>query len=201
MTGRTRSMKQPPSLPVDRRARTGPAAAPPGYIAPTIALRIATPRDVRALWRIRNEPTARYASFDQSYIPLRQHVAWMNQKLDEGKTIIFTVSRPHRGIVGYVRFEQARGMRETWKISVALAPSERGRGLGVLAIQYGCRLLHTMLRPKRVVAYVPKDNWVSLNAFKKARFRVRGSALNHGRRHWRLVHTYRGTARPLEMLN
>ncbi|MBI2061851.1 MAG: GNAT family N-acetyltransferase [Nitrospirae bacterium] len=172
-----------------------------GYVPPAILLRIATGRDLRPLWRIRNEQTARYASFNQSYIPLKQHAAWMERKLAEGRTVMFTVSRPHRGIIGYVRFEPIRGARDSWKISLALAPSERGRGLGVLAIQYGCRLLHAMARPRRIVAYIPKENWVSFRAFQKARFRLRGSSIQNGRRHWRLIHTFGGSARSIEMLN
>lgn len=186
---------------VDRRRGSSARVSPRGYVAPAILLRVAGSRDMRALWRIRNEQTARYASFNQSYITLAQHAAWTNRKLAEGRTVMFTVSRPHRGIIGYVRFEPVRGSKDSWKISLALAPSERGRGLGVLAIQYGCRLLHAMARPRRIVAEVPKDNWVSFRAFRKARFQLRGSSVQNGRRHWRLVHIYRGSTRPIEMPN
>jgi RimJ/RimL family protein N-acetyltransferase len=139
-----------------------------------ISLRPATAADSRRLWELRNEETARRVSFDADVIPLDDHERWLAARLTQATQAtapIFMVGAPAAESIGYVRFDAVDG---ELRVSVALTPAARGRGLGPLALREAVAALRAQGRRERVVALIRPDNPRSLAAFRRAGFVVAG---------------------------
>jgi RimJ/RimL family protein N-acetyltransferase len=134
---------------------------------PELVLRRARPADCRLVWRIRNEETARAASLSGDPIPFEAHERWWRRTLEDPSALVYIAS-PHGGSPsGYVRFALEDDQAT---ISIALAPSARGRGFGTAAIRAGCAAVLASGTARRIVALVKPGNEASLRAFLRAGF-------------------------------
>lgn len=116
----------------------------------------------------RNDPATRDASGQQDLIAAEDHERWLAAVLaDETRDLLVgeLAGRP----IGQVRFDGRRdGRRE---ISVALAPTARGRGIGRNLIRAGIGWLWaTDPRVQVIEAWVREENHPSLSAFGACRF-------------------------------
>ena len=135
-----------------------------------ISLRPAVPGDARLLWRWANDRTTRAASYNPAPIPWKRHLPWLEKKLATPRRCRIYVAVDERGRpVGQVRFDLEARRRAVVGISVDRA--RRGKGVGTEILRRGCRKAIADLSPRRIAAYVKKDNEASLAAFIRAGFR------------------------------
>ena len=136
--------------------------------APIVTLRPAVPADRLALWRWRNDPETRRASFNQAEIPLEDHTRWFEESLARPDRRIYVVQAA--GVdAGSVRLDLS-GDEATANIN--LDPEWRGRGIGARALRALCREAFESLGLARLTARVKADNSASRVAFERAGFQV-----------------------------
>ncbi len=114
------------------------------------------------MWAWRFAPDVRAVSADSRYVELDAHAAWYAARLGEPASPMWIVEDAGAG-VGVVRVDRlpdGSGM-----ISIALARTSRGRGVGRSAITAACRRWNG-----RVVAVIRADNLASIAAFEACGF-------------------------------
>ena len=136
-----------------------------------VILRPASRRDCRRLWEWRNEQAAREASFNEGYIPYKQHEHWFACRLADPNASIFIALNADGCEVGYVRFDI---VGEEAEISVSIDKAKRGRGYGMAAIKIGSDHFLKTKPVQRIVAHVKRTNTSSAAVFERAGFVLRG---------------------------
>ncbi len=132
-----------------------------------IRLRPATAADADLLLALRNDPTARDASFEREPITRATHNAWLSSQLDDPARHLF-IGEVGRGPNGVVRFDV---QEKAATISIVLAPGSRGRGIGSRLIALGCMHLRRSVEVRHVDAWIRSGNSASVSAFRNAGFR------------------------------
>lgn len=138
-------------------------------MTPPVSLRPVTAADRLTLWRWRNDPATRRASFDRRAIPLAEHTRWLERSLQLRERRLGIVVAGGAD-VGTVRLD-VEGRSAT--VSIALAPEARGRGLGVAALRALAAEAFGPLGLATLRARVRPDNRASLAAFRRAGYAVR----------------------------
>jgi RimJ/RimL family protein N-acetyltransferase len=133
-----------------------------------LTLRDAEPGDARLLFEWVNDPVTRAQSFTQAAIAWEDHERWFARKLADARCLLLIAQDRHGLAVGQVRFDL--GEDASAIISVAIAPEQRGRGLGAAAIAGACEALHARHGAIKVLAYIRRDNLASQRAFSRAGF-------------------------------
>ena len=132
---------------------------------PPFRYRPATGTDSGLLLGWRNDPGVRAGSRSTEMVAEAEHQAWFSGTLtDPGRTLLVVESseRP----VGTVRFDERPGEAE---ISVTIARSHRGRGIGSRVIAEASELyLSSRPHVPRVLAEVRESNRSSVAAFERA---------------------------------
>jgi UDP-2,4-diacetamido-2,4,6-trideoxy-beta-L-altropyranose hydrolase len=123
--------------------------------------------DARQLWEWANDPDVRRASFSPAPIPWDDHVRWLAARLTDPRWMGWMATDAAGISIGQLRFE-VDGADAT--LSVSLDRAARGRGLGRVLIDRGCRDLLQTTVVERVHAWVKPDNAASAAAFAAAGF-------------------------------
>lgn len=155
------------------RARDALTAAFGGHpLPPVLRYRPATLDDSRLLLSWRNDEPVRRWSRSSELIDDAQHGRWLRDTLDRpAERTLLVVQREEP--VGVVRFDHRPKHAE---ISITVAPSARGTGVGTRAIREASELaLAAFPGLRAVTAAVHEDNAGSLLAFERAGFRPAGS--------------------------
>jgi CMP-N-acetylneuraminic acid synthetase/ribosomal protein S18 acetylase RimI-like enzyme len=139
-------------------------------VTPAVVLRAAAAGDRLALWRWRNDPGTRRASFDSREIPLDEHTRWLAQSLALRERRLWIVVGEGGADAGVVRLD-VEGRSAT--VSIALAPEARGRGLGTAALRALAAEAFGSLGLATLRARVKRDNRASLAVFRRAGYAVR----------------------------
>ena len=127
----------------------------------TVALRAATLEDCERVWQWNFAEDVRARSNDPTIVELARHAAWYVHRIGQGA---FWIIECDGEPVGVVRIDYG-------KISIALAASARGKGIGKRAIAAAC-----VAWAKPVVAQIRGDNQPSRAAFEAAGFVGNGDA-------------------------
>lgn len=130
-------------------------------------VRLARKEDAEAVWKIRNHPQARSVSMNAEPIPFESHEFWFNKQYFQNKNNLCFVLEADGLVAGYCRFDMQQPGK--YRISIALAPSFQGRGLGKKLLAEGLKRLP---QNSSVVAEVEKDNQASLKLFQKFGFHI-----------------------------
>ncbi|OGR61032.1 MAG: hypothetical protein A2X36_05095 [Elusimicrobia bacterium GWA2_69_24] len=134
-------------------------------------LRPADAGDCEALWRWRNDPETRRASFDEREVPLDVHARWFEGVLGDADRRLYVIE-VEAAAVGMVRLDlQGRAA----VVSINLAPEWRGKGLGLEALRRLGREAFDVLGLERLIARVKGQNLASLATFERAGYRPRPS--------------------------
>jgi RimJ/RimL family protein N-acetyltransferase len=133
----------------------------------SLTLRQATVADADLLRAWRNDPGTLAASWEREPVEPAGHVRWLSGVLADPNRHLLVAEEGARP-VGQVRFDG--GDDGAWLISVAIAPEERGRGLGSELIRAGVAWLCERDGGARVLAQVRTGNEQSLRAFDRAGF-------------------------------
>lgn len=136
--------------------------------AEQLQLRPARIEDCERLWRWRNDPKTRQASFDSRSIDLAEHRNWYRRVLDNPEQTLLLGSIASQNI-GVLRYDI--GAENQAEVSVYLDPDLHGIGLGSPLIAAGCRWLSDA-QPliKNIVARIRPNNSASRHAFTRAGF-------------------------------
>lgn len=147
-------------------ARPDSARKTEGAKPVVVRLRRAVARDCRQVWLWRNEETTRAASFDSAPIAFETHQAWFHQSLQRPDRHLFVVlADGHEA--GVVRLDVIDAVGT---VSIHLAPTWRGRGVGPSALAALEDVAFGLLGLGLMEARVKADNGASLAAFRKAGF-------------------------------
>lgn len=136
-----------------------------------LSLRSATLEDSKFLFEIRNDPTTRKYSFQQSVVVYPDHLQWLKNSLDNPNRFLFIGVDRQGERIGQVRFDIQGSSAE---ISVSISPSFRGCGYGVEFVVLAT--IHIFLNHKKItkiVARIKNENVASFKIFEKAGYRLK----------------------------
>jgi len=154
---------------VDRVLAALDAVGAPGDGPP--ALRPAAPEDVGLLWLWANDPATRANSFSRDAIPWETHRAWYRAKLASPDSRLWLLEW-RRVPVGQIRYDRVDG--GTARISFAVAPGYRGRGLGTRLLALSAERACRELAVGRLEGITLARNAASARAFVAAGFAQAG---------------------------
>lgn len=139
-----------------------------GLMASSVCLRPACREDARELLVWRNDPSTRAQSRHGEEIGWDDHCRWLLRTLDDADCLLLigTVAGQRIGMVRFNR-DQPAGW---WEVSIALAPSWRGRGWGGRMLAAGIGQLRKNHPGVEVLAAVRPGNGASENLFLHAGF-------------------------------
>lgn len=169
--GRVRAMSVAASRICDGlgTARVADAATGQGGSAePVLALRRVRADDADILLRWRNDPATRMNSRNSDRVRPEDHRNWLAARLgDPG--LWHLLGQLGGEAIGTVRFDPPApdGRRE---VSIIVAPSRRGRGLGARLLAAGCRRLRAEGMSDPVVGWIREGNAPSLACFVRSGF-------------------------------
>lgn len=159
---------------------------------PRVRLRAARLSDCERVWQINNETSARAASRSSDPIPLGEHVHWFHRRLVDPDTLIDMIEVDAGRPVGVVRIESSGAAAE---ISLAIDPSERGRGVGGAAVRAAAMEAAERWPGLPIEAWVAEDNPASIRCFEAAGF-TRAGRRPIGRRWFRRYRIHTGGESP-----
>ncbi len=131
----------------------------------TLKVSPAQPNDAQRLWEIRNEPESRAVAASQETIPMAQHTAWFDSKYFKQNNNFCFVGEIDENVVGYCRFDSDN---DRYLVSIAVASSMHGKGVGTLLLRQSIEQLQTS---KPIHAEVRKHNTVSIKMFERVGFK------------------------------
>lgn len=143
----------------------------PQLAEPTVRLRRAAPADAEVVWQWNNDPTARAVSIQQDPIPWPSHQLWFARAIadpDQRLWVIEQLGAP----CGIVRVRRDAAAAEG-TVSIALAESARGKGVGVAALRQTATRYYDETGDRRLLAWIAPDNAASLAAFARAGYQLR----------------------------
>jgi UDP-2,4-diacetamido-2,4,6-trideoxy-beta-L-altropyranose hydrolase len=153
---------------------------------PTLLVRRAGHDDCRTIWEWANDMATRSASFSSDSIPWDEHVAWFTKTLSDPACHIYIVLDGCRCPVGTVRYDD-HGSEAI--VSINLAPTHRGRGLGSAVLRSTTRALFRESNVRKIVALVKPENRASVSVFERAGYVPSGKTRVAGLDALRLVFT------------
>lgn len=133
-----------------------------------MSLRPAARADLDLLWRWRNDPVTRRASFDAEEIPLERHARWLEDTLARADRRLYVAVLDGTDVAS-ARLDIAGNEAE---VSLTVAPERRGHGLGPRVLEALAREAAAGLAIARLIARVRPENVSSRRAFERAGFRL-----------------------------
>lgn len=146
---------------------------------PDLNLRDASWAEVRQVWSWNNAPDVRRWSLHTKPIPLEDHERWYRAKLDDPAYHMW-IAAADGDDVGVVRVEEDR--QGVGLVSIALAASARGRGLGRRTLARACRA-YFRRRPRGALeAWIDTANNISVQCFERCGFARARTDIREGRK-------------------
>ena len=131
-----------------------------------VALRPATFADAAAMLVWQSAPGVRAYARNPSTPNPAEHERWLRTKLDDPECVFHVVLHGDEP-VGILRFDWLAG-RDAFEISILIAASSQGQGVGGCVLELGKRLLAT----ERVIAAIHPENRASIRLFERAGYRA-----------------------------
>ncbi|TPW77246.1 bifunctional UDP-2,4-diacetamido-2,4,6-trideoxy-beta-L-altropyranose hydrolase/GNAT family N-acetyltransferase [Schumannella soli] len=139
-----------------------------------ISVRPAVAGDAGRLLDWRNDPVSRAMSRTAGELAWNDHRAWVHRALrDPDRSLL--IAELGRQAIGTLRFDRLDDIR--YEVSIALAPSARGRGFASAALEAA---IATLPSGSEIIAEVDQRNAASRALFAKARFVDAGEASTPG---------------------
>lgn len=154
-----------------------------------LTLSAVTADDAEPLWQLANDPAVRDAAFDPAPIPFASHVAWLERRLsaDGRRRCRIVVARPRGATSGplaaQIRYDVvvAEGGERVAEIDFAVAPTQRGQGLGTALLAATVDEACNALGVRVAHGLVLSGNAGSATAFRRAGFLHAGNGTREGR--------------------
>ncbi len=138
--------------------------------APAVRLRPALASDAITLWRWRNDPQTRAASFSGVTVELAEHERWLQETLGRADRRLYVAHADGRD-VATARLD-VQGADAV--VSLTVAPEWRGRGIATRVLRALVAEAFGAPGLRRLVARVKPDNAASRAAFERAGFTPAG---------------------------
>jgi ribosomal protein S18 acetylase RimI-like enzyme len=123
-------------------------------------------KDIKRVWEIRNDLSARENSNNSEEIPLDKHIEWIKNKYFANDNNLCFVLDYNDNVVGYCRFDFED---DKYRTSIAIDHNFKGKGLGY-------KLLKTSIEKigpgKEILAEIQLNNESSLKIFQKNNFKI-----------------------------
>jgi UDP-2,4-diacetamido-2,4,6-trideoxy-beta-L-altropyranose hydrolase len=136
-------------------------------VADSLLLKRVEPGDFKILWEWANDPLVRQASFEVPSIPWEEHLEWCNRKMADASCFFYLASFQSGEPVGQVRFDIEN---QEAIVSIGLASSLRGRGLGLAVLLKATALFFENSNAKKIHAFIKPTNHASVRLFEAAGF-------------------------------
>lgn len=94
-----------------------------------VSVRAASLDDARRLWEWRNDPVTRQMSLNHDRVAFADHLRWYESSLASPHRVILVAEIEERP-VGMCRFDIDEGQPGRAEVSINIAPTERGCGIG-----------------------------------------------------------------------
>lgn len=130
-----------------------------------LSLRLATMSDAQILFDWRNDGDTRRVSRNTETLVWQDHLNWMQATLDSADRMLLVGMQGTRKI-GTIRWD--RISRETWEISITLAPESRGQGLALPMVLLAEQEIAQ--QAKTLVATAHEENLRSRRLFESAHY-------------------------------
>ena len=140
--------------------------------------------DSRQLWEWANDPDVRSVSFNATPIPWKNHQVWLQGKLADSSCLLLIAFDSEEVAIGQVRFDMNE---DGATISISIAQSSRGKGLGPAMLRQACQLFWMQHPSLSIQAYIMPGNTASLKAFVKAGFLENGQVLIYNQQAIKMV--------------
>jgi len=127
-----------------------------------ILLRFAQQEDSDIVLRWRNDEQTRLNSFSTDLITKEEHETWFAKSLRNPRCNIFIAVQEDGSRLGVVRFDRRDKSAE---ISITVAPSCRGKGIGKQIIKRACVEYFQNFDCDNIIAKIKKTNVPSLKIF------------------------------------
>lgn len=134
-------------------------------------LRPVLPSDSQLVFQWSNDRETRQNAFSTQTISWSGHLIWFERKLHSLRSWFYIGFNSEHQPIGYIRFDLDRNLDNQPVTSIAIAPTERGKGFGSRLIAAGVDLMRSVEGFHQVHAYIKPDNTASLRSFEKAGFR------------------------------
>lgn len=134
-----------------------------------LILRKAQMEDCQVIYDLRNDPQVRANSFDNSVIPYDSHEKWFSVSMENKSRRIFIIQEG-KTVLGAVRFDMNLDFSEA-VVSINVASSAWGKGIGTFALQEGERVLKEEFGSiKGITARILDENTASKKLFSKCKY-------------------------------
>lgn len=138
---------------------------------------LASKKDIKDIFNLSNDLIVRKNSLNTELILWQDHVDWFNKKIKDKNTVFYVVKDLENNFMGQVRFDKNLNKNSEYIISLSLVEEARGKGLSPLIIKKSSEKLHKQLGINNIIAYIKKDNFISLKTFSKNKYEVIGTEI------------------------
>lgn len=138
----------------------------------SLALRPAAADDARLIWEWRNDPTTRAMSFQTDPVPWETHRDWFDRSRANPARRLWIAESTSEPVAMVRLDETGPGAGE---ISINVAPTARGRGVGPAALRLATDLALAPGGCSVVVARIKPANTASIRAFQQAGYTLRST--------------------------
>lgn len=132
-----------------------------------LAARAANADDEALILEWANDPLTRLNAFHPDRITPEDHHVWFHKRLADPECRFFIMELPDGKAVGQVRFDR---IADGWRISYAVAPDARGRGLGRSVLTTALRMMAREEKNDVVMGEVKEFNRASCRVFESLGF-------------------------------
>lgn len=144
-----------------------------------VTVRLATESDGPLLLAWRNDPEVRGWSRSSAVIAPETHAEWLRRSLATADRHVLVVCAAGTGEpLGTARYDllpSAAARRSRWEISIAVAPGQRGRGLGSATVDAAdAWLFSAEPEAREIVAWIRPANLASQRLFERQGYRPAG---------------------------
>jgi len=140
-----------------------------------LTIRLANKKDLRLYFHWANDPLVRELSYDSEVIPLSDHTAWFEKKLQEPDCHLYIFQNAQAECIGQVRIEIERDHEAV--IGISIDAHFRGQGHGVQMLELAVVTFRKEHPKTRINAYIKIENKSSQVIFEKAHFNLEAEIL------------------------
>ena len=144
----------------------------------TLTIRPAASADCELLWKWRNDPEVRAASFNSDMIEWAVHQRWFDARMADSQCTILIACDESGEAIGQVRFDLI-GDGE-FEIAVSIDQRHRASGYGGRLIQMTTDDFLSTGELRTIHAYIKPENIASIRAFTRAGYENVGVAERRG---------------------
>lgn len=142
-------------------------------MADPVTLRPGAPADVDRVFAWANDPVTRANSFSSAEITYEGHVRWYRSQLESEDRNLY-IALDGEEPVAVVRLDRDGDDPTSCVVGINVAPTARGRGIGVRALEAGTEQARA-LGFRRIVALIRPENTASVRAFTRAGYQPAGT--------------------------